>query len=57
MNEEELNFRMQKRFEGLFKSMNAFLFQMGATEYAYISVNLLGKAVLDFFEDIERLID
>ncbi len=46
---------MKSRFSALFRKMEEYLRMCGAMEYAYINHRLLAKAVVDYFDDIERL--
>ena len=55
MNEEDLNARMMKRYRTLHSELQEYIIKFGAANYAYISAKLLGKAIIDYMEDIERL--
>ena len=52
---DDLNARMRSRFSCLYREMQEYLMRCGAANYAQINVKLLGKAIRDYFEDIERL--
>ncbi len=55
MNDSDLNSRMRNRFSSLYTQIQEYILKLGAGNYAQINVKLLGKAILDYFEDIERL--
>ena len=55
MRESGLDVRMKSRFSSLYREIQEYILKFGAGNYAQINARLLGKAVLDYFEDIERL--
>lgn len=48
---------IEKRFNNLLEQMQAVLERMGIIDQVLINTDLLGKAVVDYFEDIDRLKD
>lgn len=48
---------IEKRFNNLLEQMQAVLERMGVIDQVSINTDLLGKAVVDYFEDIDRLKD
>lgn len=56
-NELATKYPIEKRFNNLLDQMQAVLEQMGVIDKVSINTDLLGKAVVDYFEDIDRLKD
>lgn len=52
---DDLNERMLSRFHNLYKELSEYIMMCGAANYAHVNVKLLGGAIRDYFEDIERL--
>lgn len=46
---------VEKRYESILKQMQDILEAMGILEYVTINTSLLGKAILDYFEDVDKL--
>ena len=51
----EIRDKMMSRFESLYNEIQAYIVKCHAESYAQINNKLLGKAVVDYFEDIEKL--
>lgn len=51
----EGKYPVETRFENLLDQMQEILINMGVIDYVSINTDLLGKAVIDYFEDIDRL--
>lgn len=54
---DELNdkYPVRQRYEHLYRQMQALLSAMPFKDNAYINEDLLGAAIVDYFEDIDRL--
>ncbi len=52
---DELKERAGKEFTGLFRQMSALVKVLGVEDRVRIDPNVLGKAVIDYIEDIVRL--
>jgi hypothetical protein len=55
MNDNNLNAKMWHRFSSLYDEILGYVRKCGAETYAWINPKLLGKAVIDYYEDIEKL--
>ena len=55
MNNNDFSKRILNRFSALYVEIQEYITRCGAAGYARINVKLLGKALVDYFEDIERL--
>ncbi len=49
------NDKFEKRFDVLFQEMNQFIKESQCENNAYVNEMILGYALLDYFEDVERL--
>ena len=49
------NNRILTRFSKLLPELQQYIVKLHATDYAYVNTRLLAKAVIDYFEDIEKL--
>lgn len=49
------SYPFQARFEHLLTQIQDVLEQMGITDEVIVNTDLLGKAIVDYFEDIDRL--
>lgn len=57
MFDDSLNARMMSRFTSLYSEISKYIVSFHAAEYAQVNIKLLGKAIVDYTEDIERLKD
>jgi len=46
---------IQARFENILEQMQEVLIKMGIIDQVQINTDILGKAIVDYFEDIDRL--
>ena len=55
MSNTDIKKKMLARFESLYNEIQTYIEKCRADSYAQINYKLLGKAVVDYFEDIEKL--
>ena len=55
MQTDDLNQRILLRFSKLLTELQQYVVLLHATDYAYVNTQLLVKAIIDYFEDIEKL--
>ncbi len=55
MQTDDLNQRILSRFSKLLTEIQQYVVLLHAADYAYVNTQLLVKAIIDYFEDIEKL--
>ncbi len=55
MQTDDLNQKILSRFSKLLTELQQYIVLLHATDYAYVNTQLLVKAIIDYFEDIEKL--
>ena len=55
MQTDNLNQKILSRFSKLLTEMQQYVKSLHAANYAYVNTKLLAKAIIDYFEDIEKL--